>query len=242
MFQLHGACANGAVIFRKKLRRVQRLAFMSQHPACLVAMEACATAHCWGREIEVFGHTVRLITPNYLKSFVKRQMNDVADAETVVEAAQWAQTMPSAGPITALATETFAPDLNCFRQGRNFAGWLGLVPKQNATGGKPRLGKTSKMGQRDMHRLLVSGAPLMHVNMHCRAVNGRSSGRRALWNAAQQLVDRHAGAQTPHARRHCIGEQNGPWNMGYGDEARGLPNPCGNDGISAMRRVARPGT
>lgn len=74
------------------------------------------------------------------------------------EAARRAQTMPGVGPITALAIETFAPDLNCFRRGRDFAAWLGLVPKQNSTGGKPRLGKTSKMGQRDIRRLLISGA------------------------------------------------------------------------------------
>ena len=66
--------------------------------------------------------------------------------------------MPGVGPITALAMEGFGPDLNCFRRGRDFAAWLGLVPKQNATGGKPRLGKTSKMGQRDIRRLLISGA------------------------------------------------------------------------------------
>ena len=260
VFQRHGACANGAVIFRKKLTRVQLLAFMSEQPKCTVAMEACATAHCWGREIEKLGHTVQLIAPSYVKPFVKRQKNDVADAEAIVEAAsrptmrfvalkseaqqaramlfrtrqmfigqrtqtsnalrghlaehgivapkgaihvkcladavadetvglpeevrelaqvylaqieglnvqittldqkmkgaakeaeaaRRAQTMPGVGPITALAIETFAPDLNCFRRGRDFAAWLGLVPKQSATGGKLRLGKTSKMGQRDI--------------------------------------------------------------------------------------------
>jgi transposase len=72
VFQLHGACANGTVIFRKKLTRVQLLAFMSQQSACVVAMEACATAHSWGREFEKLGHTVRLIAPNYVKPFVKR--------------------------------------------------------------------------------------------------------------------------------------------------------------------------
>ena len=84
VFKRHGACAIGRVIFRKKLTRVQRLAFMSQHPACLVAMVAGATAHCWGCEIKKFGHTVRLIAPNYVKPFVKRQKNDVADAEAIV--------------------------------------------------------------------------------------------------------------------------------------------------------------
>jgi transposase len=69
-----------------------------------------------------------------------------------------AQTRPGVGPITALAIETFAPELATFRRGRDFAAWLGLVPKQHSTGGKARLGKTSKMGQRDIRTLLVSGA------------------------------------------------------------------------------------
>ena len=68
------------------------------------------------------------------------------------------QTMPGVGPITALAIETFAPELSSFRRGRDFAAWLGLVPKQHSTGGKARLGKTSKMGQRDIRTLFVSGA------------------------------------------------------------------------------------
>jgi hypothetical protein len=67
--------------------------------------------------------------------------------------------MPGVGPITALAIKTFAPDLATFRRGRDFAAWLlGLVPKQLSTDGKARLGKTSKMGQHDIHTLLVSGA------------------------------------------------------------------------------------
>lgn len=72
--------------------------------------------------------------------------------------ARRAQTMPGVGPVTALAIETFAPDMASFRRGRDFAAWLGLVPKQHSTGGKARLGKTSKMGQRHIRTLLVSGA------------------------------------------------------------------------------------
>ncbi len=68
------------------------------------------------------------------------------------------QTMPGIGPITAVAIETFAPPMETFRRGRDFAAWLGLVPKQNSTGGKQRLGRTSKMGQRDIRRLLIIGA------------------------------------------------------------------------------------
>lgn len=68
------------------------------------------------------------------------------------------QTMPGFGPIAALAIETFAPPMETFKCGRDFAAWLGLIPLQKSTGGKQRLGKTSKMGQRDIRRLLIVGA------------------------------------------------------------------------------------
>jgi len=88
VFQAHGATATGAVAFRKKLRRDQVLAFFSAKPPCVVAMEACASAHYWGRELQKLGHQVRLIAPAYVKPFVKRQKNDAADAEAICEAAQ----------------------------------------------------------------------------------------------------------------------------------------------------------
>ena len=86
-FQLHGAAADGSVLFRKKLSRVRMLEFLAQEPASLVAMESCASAHYWGREIARLGHEVRLIPPIYVKPFVKRQKNDAADAEAIAEAA-----------------------------------------------------------------------------------------------------------------------------------------------------------
>jgi len=88
VFQAHGADASGAVVFRKKLGRARLLAFFAAQPRCMVAMEACAGAHHWGRELMKLGHTVRLIPPAYVKPFVKRQKNDVADAEAICEAAQ----------------------------------------------------------------------------------------------------------------------------------------------------------
>ena len=87
VFQLHGAAADGSVLFRRKLTRERFLSFLASQPPCVVAMEACATAHGWGREIERVGHTVRLIPPLYVKPFVKRHKNDAADAEAIVEAA-----------------------------------------------------------------------------------------------------------------------------------------------------------
>lgn len=268
VFQLHGANADGSVAFRKKLSRSRFLTFLSDQPRCVVAMEACATAHGWGREIEKLGHEVRLVPPAYVKPFVKRQKNDAADAEAIAEAAsrptmrfvavkteeqqaramlfrtrdllvrqrtqlinalrghlaehgvvapqgavhvkrladaigeettvlpvavrelgrlyldqvqaldariddlnqkmrmvardaemtRRLQTMPGIGPITAVAVETFAPPMESFRRGRDFAAWLGLVPRQHSSGGKQVLGKASKMGQRDIRRLLIIGA------------------------------------------------------------------------------------
>jgi transposase len=88
VFQAHGASASGAVLFRKRLRREQVLRFFASQPRCRVAMEACASGHYWARAISDLGHEVRLIPPAYVKPFVKRQKNDMADAEAICEAAQ----------------------------------------------------------------------------------------------------------------------------------------------------------
>jgi hypothetical protein len=86
VFHAHGAHAEGSVAFRKKLGRSQVLPFLARQPTCVIAMEACASAHEWGRAIRDLGHEVRLIPPSYVKPYVKRQKNDTADAEAIAEA------------------------------------------------------------------------------------------------------------------------------------------------------------
>jgi transposase len=88
VFQVHGASMRGDVKFRRKLTREQFRAFMAQQDPAVVVFEACTSAHHWAREMTALGHDVRLIAPQYVKPFVKRQKNDAADAEAIVVAAQ----------------------------------------------------------------------------------------------------------------------------------------------------------
>lgn len=310
VFQVHAAGADGGVVLRRKLSRGQVLAFFAELPRCIVAMEACATAHYWTREIG----EVRLL-PAYVKPFVKRQKNDAADAEAIVEAAtrpsmrfvvpktepqqacsmlfrtrdlfvrQRTQlinalrahlaehgviapqgiasltslaeivedhdtgldlivvetarlyldqigvlssriaslekalrseakrsqstarlmSMPGMGPITAMAVEAFAPTMVTFRRARDFAAWLGLVPKQHSSGGKQVLGRTSKMGQRDIRRLLIIGAmTVISMGMPESSIRELSAGT-------------DAGAQTSHARCDRPRQQNGSVDLGNDD-------------------------
>jgi transposase len=88
VFQAHGAGAAGQVLFRKRITRRKLIAFLAAQSPRIVAMEACAGAHYWAREISKLGHHVRLIAPAYVKPFIKRQKNDATDAEAMCEAAQ----------------------------------------------------------------------------------------------------------------------------------------------------------
>jgi len=87
VFYVHGCDANGKAVVRKQLSRRQLLNFVANFPPCLVAMEACASAHYWAREIEKLGHRVRLIAPRLVRPYVKANKNDASDAEAICEAA-----------------------------------------------------------------------------------------------------------------------------------------------------------
>lgn len=86
VFQVHGVTADGAVAVRRALRRGEVLKFFRALPPCLVGMEACGSAHHWGRELTALGHTVRLMPAHYVKPYVKRGKTDATDAEAIAEA------------------------------------------------------------------------------------------------------------------------------------------------------------
>jgi len=86
VFQVHAVDARGKVVLRKQLRRAQVAVFFANLPPCLIGMEACASAHHWGRTLQRYGHTVRLMASQFVKPYVKTNKNDAADAEAICEA------------------------------------------------------------------------------------------------------------------------------------------------------------
>src|SRR5215467_2014760 len=86
VFQVHGVDAAGAVVIRKRVTRAKVLEFFAAARPCLVGIEACPTAHHWSRQLQAFGHTVRLMPPSYVKAYLKCSKNDANDASAICEA------------------------------------------------------------------------------------------------------------------------------------------------------------
>ena len=127
-FHLHGADAYGNAVMRKKLSRSKLTALMANLSPCLVGMETCGGSHDWARRLMAMGHDVRLMT------------------------------IPGVGPITATALAAAVADAKEFKNGREMSAWLGLVPRQHSTGGKPKLLGISKRGDTYLRKLLIHGA------------------------------------------------------------------------------------
>jgi transposase len=269
MFQVHGVDQHGKVVIRKQLTRGKIRAFIAQLSPCLIGMEACASAHYWAREFSQFGHTVRLMAPQFVRPDRKNPKNDGNDAEAICEAvsrpnmrlvpvtsvaqqaslmvhrarellvgdrtalanqirgllteygivvpqgiarlrralplvledaenglpgvvrevivelqerrqdldqrlatyerriaqlasqnaiAQRLMQLEGVGAVTATAIVATIGNGKAFKNGRQFAAWLGLVPRQYSSGGKQRLGHISKRGDVYLRTLLIHGA------------------------------------------------------------------------------------
>ena len=269
VFQLHGANALGKVEFRKRLMRDQLPQFVAALSPCVIAMEACASAHDWARRFRAMGHEVRLISPQFVKPFVKGNKTDGNDAEGICDAVrqknmrfvpiktveqqdiqslhrirsrlvsnrtglvcqmrgillergftcgvsisrarrelpklihdqsnvltpmareallellaefsvieerikifdqkidqvfkasevcQRVSAISGVGPKTSTAFFAAVSDARDFKNGRHFAAWLGLVPKQRSSGNKVHLLDISKRGDKYLRTLLVHGA------------------------------------------------------------------------------------
>ena len=270
VFQLHGVNEKGKAILKKKLRRSELLSFVANLSKCAIAMEACGGAHYWAREFQKLGYQVKLLSPQFVKPFVKSNKTDANDAEAIAEAAmrpsmrfvpvkpiqnqdiqnihrvrervvrnrtalsneirgllheygivipktisklqqllmpildnpaehrltsmsiklfrqlleelgdvekevkkyddeltsvfktneaaQRIEKIDGVGIITATAIIAAVSDANAFKNGREFSAWLGLVPKQNSSGGKTVLQSISKRGDVYLRTMLINGA------------------------------------------------------------------------------------
>ncbi|GKS68291.1 hypothetical protein W03_02950 [Nitrosomonas sp. PY1] len=86
VFQVHGVDMHSKAVLRKQLRRSEMVRFFANLEPCLIGIEACGSSHHWARKLGEFGHTVRLMSPQFVKPYVKTNKHDMADAEAICEA------------------------------------------------------------------------------------------------------------------------------------------------------------
>ena len=269
VFQIHGVDEHGKTVLRKQLRRSKMAEFFANLEPCLIGLEACGSSHHWARKLGSFGHTVKLMSPQFVKPYVKTNKHDMADAEAICEAvtrpnmrfvpiknveqqailsvhrarqglvkartaqanqirgllsefgivipqgiqsiskripdiledaendlpgtmrrllerlndhlkeldrqvnelelqiklwhkeneaSQRLEAIPGVGPITASAIVATVGNATEFKNSRQLAAWLGLVPKQHSSGGKQTLLGISKRGDTYLRALLIHGA------------------------------------------------------------------------------------
>jgi transposase len=133
-------------VFPLGIAQLKRIGALVEDPDC--DLPALVIAECQDLLAQIAEKTKR----------IDARMKTLKTVAAETETARRLQSMPGVGPLTALAVEAFAPDMAQFSCGRDFAAWLGLVPRQHSTGGKERLGRLSKAGQTDIRRLLIIGA------------------------------------------------------------------------------------
>src|SRR5437588_129136 len=161
IFQLHGVDAAEQPVLRKRLRRRQVLAFFAKLPPTVIGMEACGAAHYWGRELRKLGHEVKLMAPQHVKAYVKRNKNDGRDAEGTCEAMgrPTMQFVPvkteeqqAALMLAGVRQQLIARRTQLSNAIRGYAAEFGV------TAAKTRLGKSTRAGDEVWRSLLVAGA------------------------------------------------------------------------------------
>jgi len=172
VFQLHGVDARGVCVLRKQLRRAQLLSFLAQRPACLVAMEACAGAHDWGRRIEALGHQVKLIPPQYVKPFVRGDKTDRNDAQGICEAA-----LRPGMPEVALKSEEQQAMLAVHRIRE-------LIDKQ-----RKQLANQLRSLLAEFGEVMACGIPSLRCELPQRIERVPALMREALWMGYERLIE-----------------------------------------------------
>jgi transposase len=105
----------------------------------------------------------------HLEAEIGKLNAEIARRAKENDVARRLMTIPGIGPLIATAIAVLAPPPETFRKARDFAAWLGLVPRQHSTGGKQRLGATTRMGERSLRRLLIIGANSVIIKRHVHA-------------------------------------------------------------------------
>lgn len=157
VFQLHGTDEKGKTVLQKRLSRNKLAEFICNILPCFIEMEACGGAHYWARKFESFGHKVKLMSPQYVKPYVKTNKNDMNDAEAICEAV----TRPSMCfvPIKTIEQQ----DIQAVHRIRSrlMAQRTGLVNQVRvllAEYGVVMAQRISKRGDRYLRTLLIHGA------------------------------------------------------------------------------------
>ena len=112
---------------------------------------------------------VLVMALSHLEAEIGKLNSEIALRAKENDVARRLMTVPGIGPLIATAIAVLAPPPETFRKARDFAAWLGLVPRQHSTGGKQRLGATTKMGERSLRRLLIIGANSVIIKRHVHA-------------------------------------------------------------------------
>jgi transposase len=188
VFQLHGVNAAEEVVVRRKLRRDQFLVFFAKLKLTVVGLEACGASHHWARELRALGHEVRLIAPQHVKRYVKRNKNDLRDAEAGCEAM-------SRRTITSVPIKTVEQQagLMLLQQRER------LIAEQTATsnairGHAAEFGYTVAKGVENIPRLLVQIAEVTDVPELAKRLFAREGARLDRLQADIAALDREIAA------------------------------------------------